>query len=94
MLLRPVRLAGLGRAGLRTLRAILGTGLHPVRGPLRIQDAADDVVTDARQVSDTAAADHHDGVLLQVVTDTGDVGSDLIAIGQTDTGDLTQRQVC
>jgi hypothetical protein len=48
------------------------------------------VVTDAGQVLDTAATDHDHRVLLQRVTNTGNVGGDLIAVGQTDTGDLAQ----
>ena len=60
---------------------------------LGIEGAADDVVTDTGQVLDTAAADHNDGVLLQVVADTGDVSGNFVAVGQTDTGDLTQSGV-
>ena len=77
-------------AGLGTLGTVLGTSLHTAIHALGIQSAADDVVTNARQVLDTAAADHHDGVLLQVVADTGDVGGNLVAIRQADTGDLTK----
>ena len=51
------------------------------------------MVTDAGEVLDTAAADHHDGVLLQGVTDAGDVSGDLVAVGQAHTGDLTKRGV-
>ena len=59
--------------GLGALRAVLGAGLHPVLHALGIQSAADDVVTNAGQVLDTAAADHDHRVLLQVVAHTGDV---------------------
>ena len=76
-----------------SLRAVLGTSLHTTVDALGIQSAADDVVTDTRQVLDTTAANHHDRVLLQVVADTGDVSSDLVTIGQTDTRDLTQSGV-
>ena len=78
---------------LRALGAVLGTGLHTAADALSIQSAADDVVTYTREVLDTAAADHHHRVLLQVVTDTGDVSGDLIAVGETDTGDLTKSGV-
>ena len=59
---------------LGTLGAILGASLHTAIDTLGIQRTTDDVVTDAGQVLDTAAADHHDGVLLQGVTHAGDVG--------------------
>ena len=38
-----------------------------------VEGTADDLVADARQVSDPAAAHEHDRVLLQVVADAGDV---------------------
>ena len=60
---------------LRALRAVLGAGLHTLGHTGSIQRAADDVITNARQVTDTAAADEHHGVLLQVVADAGDVAS-------------------
>ena len=75
------------------LGTVLGTALHTAVDALGIQRTTDDVVTDAGQVLDTAAADHHDGVLLQGVTHAGDVGGDFVAVGQTHTGDLTERGV-
>ena len=60
----------LGSAGLRSLSAVLGTSLHTLCNTLRVQRAADDVVTYTRQVLNTAATDQHNAVLLQVVTDT------------------------
>ena len=79
--------------GLRTLLTVLGTGLHTAIHTLGIERTADDVVTHAGEVLDTAAADHDHGVLLQVVTDTGDVSGDLVTIRQTHTGDLTKSGV-
>jgi len=75
------------------LGTVLGTRLHTAIDALGIQSATDNVVTDAREVLDTAATDHDDGVLLQGVTHAGNVGGDLIAVGQTHTGDLTQSGV-
>ena len=43
------------------------------------------MVTHTGQVLDTAAADHDDGVLLQVVANTGDVRGDLVAVGEAHT---------
>ena len=77
LLRKKLLLAGLGPLG-----AVLGTGLHPAVDALGIQRAADDVVTHTGQVLDTAAADHDHRVLLQVVADTGDIGSDLVSVGQ------------
>ena len=51
---------------LRTLGAVLGTGLHTTLNTLGIQSTADDVVTHTGQVLDTAASDQNNGVLLQV----------------------------
>ena len=77
---------------LRALGAVLGTGLHTALHALSVQSAADDVVTHTREVLHTAAADHDHRVLLQGMTDAGDVSGDLIAIGEADTGDLTKSR--
>ena len=69
------------------------------RAFLRSRDAggverpAHDLVAHARQVLDAAAADEHDGVLLQVVALAGDVGRDLHLVGQAHAADLAQRRV-
>ena len=78
---------------LRALGAVLGTGLHTALHALSVQSAADDVVTHTREVLHTATADHDHRVLLQGMTDAGDVSGDLIAIGEADTGDLTKSGV-
>ncbi len=75
------------------LGAVPGTGLLTTVDALGVQLSTDDMVTHTRQILDTAAANHDDGVLLQVVANTGNVGSDLVTIGQTDTRDLTQSGV-
>ena len=51
------------------------------------------MITDTGKVLDTAAADQNDGVLLQVVANTGNVSGNFHTIGQTHTGDLTQSGV-
>ncbi|MNL63059.1 hypothetical protein D3C87_1871500 [compost metagenome] len=51
------------------------------------------MVADTGQVLDTAAADQHHRVLLQVVADAGDVAGDLDLVRQLDAGDLAQRRV-
>src|SRR4029077_17566231 len=93
---RPARPAG---SWLRS-GAALG-GLDPVaRARLLaigdaggVEGAADDLVADARQVLDATTADQHDRVLLKVVSLAGNVGGDLHAVGQPDTGDLAQSRV-
>ena len=61
------------------LRAVAAAGLLAVRDAGRVERAADDLVTHARQVFHTAATHEHDRVLLQVVADAGDVRRDLDA---------------
>ena len=78
---------------LGALCAVLGAGLHTAGDALGIQSTADDVVTDAGEIPDTATADHNDGVLLQGVAHAGNVSGDFVAVGQTHTGDLTQSGV-
>jgi hypothetical protein len=51
------------------------------------------VVTHTGEVLNTTATDQHDGVLLQVMADTGNVRGDLDTIREADTGDLTQSRV-
>ena len=61
------------------LGAVAATGLLAVLDARGVERAADDLVADAREVLHTAAADEHDGVLLEVVALAGDVGGDLHA---------------
>src|SRR3954468_18402997 len=84
------------RRGIRLapqLRAVLRARLLPVAHARRVERGADDLVADARQVPDAAAADEHHGVLLQVVALAGNVGGDLHAVRQPDARDLPQRGV-
>src|SRR6188472_2770046 len=91
------------RRGAGPLRGIvsslLGLGAVPAPGLLavlhagRIERAADDLVPDARQVADATATDEHDGVLLEVVALTGDVGRDLDPARQAHAGDLAEGGV-
>src|SRR5690606_2549210 len=48
---------------------------------------------DAGEVADATATDEHDRVLLQVVALAGDVGRDLDAAREANTGDLAERRV-
>ena len=51
------------------------------------------MIADARQVLDAAAADHDDGVLLQIVAFAGTISRNFHAVRQADTSDLTQSRV-
>jgi hypothetical protein len=51
------------------------------------------VVTDTREVLDTASADEHDGVLLEVVALARDVCIDLLGVGKTYAGHLTHSGI-
>src|SRR6201996_5352530 len=82
-----------GISALLLLRAVAAAGLLAVADALGVQRTADDLVADARQVTDTTATDQHDRVLLQVVPHARDVGGDLDLARQPDAGDLAQRGV-
>ena len=60
---------------------------------LAIEHAAHDVVTNAGQVADTAAAHEHDRVLLKVVPLAADVGRDLLAVREPNPGHLAEGRV-
>src|SRR5579859_6450459 len=59
------------------LGAVLRAGLLAVGDAARVERGADDLVAEARQVLDAAAADEHDRVLLEVVALARDVRADL-----------------
>src|ERR1700684_4404143 len=67
----PVR--GLLQWLFRALGAVFGTGLATILHPLGVEDAAQDVVANARKVADAAAADQHHAMLLEVVALAGNV---------------------
>src|SRR4051812_29398335 len=75
------------------LGAVAAAGLLAILDTGRVQGAADDLVANARQVLHTATTDHDDGVLLEVVALTRDVGGDLDATRQPHAGDLAEGGV-
>src|SRR3954470_17948819 len=75
------------------LDAVLRARLLAVAHAGGVERPAHDLVADARQVLDAAAADEHDRVLLQVVALAGDVGRDLHPVRQPDAGHLAKRGV-
>lgn len=78
---------------LGSLGAVFGTGLHTVLYALGIQRATDDVVTYTGKVLNTAAANQNNRVLLQVVANAGNIGGNLVTVGQAHTSDFTKRRV-
>src|SRR5512132_4415667 len=68
-------------------------GLLAVGDTRGVPRGASDLVPVARQVLRRAAADEHDGVLLEVVALTGDVGTDLGAVRQPHAGNLAEGRV-
>ena len=60
---------------LGAFRAIERTALHTLGHAGRIESATNDVITDAGQVANAATADQYHTMLLQIVTDTGDIAS-------------------
>src|SRR5437016_14141364 len=66
-----------GMSALLLLRSVAAARLLTVAHPLGVEGAADDLVANSRQVAHPAAAHQHDGVLLEVVPDTRDVGGDI-----------------
>src|SRR4249919_3860212 len=82
-----------GISALLLLGAVAAAGLLTVLHALGVERAADDLVADTGEILHPAAADEHDGVLLEVVTDARDVGRDLDAARQAHAGDLAEGGV-
>src|SRR3954451_25336917 len=80
-------------SALLLLRAVTAASLRAVLHALGVERAADDLVPNTGEVLHTATTHEHDRVLLQVVSDAGDVGRDLDPARQPNTGDLAKRRV-
>ena len=76
-----------------SLCAVLGTALVTVCNALCVKRTADDVVTHTGKVSYTASSDENYRVLLQVVSDTGNINGCLKSVGQSYSGDLSHCRV-
>src|SRR3990172_7184018 len=77
----------------RPLAAVLGTALPTGFDARRIERAAHNVITHARQVLHAAAAHQDHRVLLEGVPFAWNIGRDLEAVRQAHAGDLAQRRV-
>src|SRR3954471_15749422 len=82
-----------GMSALLLLGAVAAAGLLTVLHALRVEGAADDLVADTGEVLHPAAADEHDRVLLEVVTDARDVRRHLDAAREAHAGDLPEGGV-
>src|ERR1700751_5883221 len=80
-------------SALLLLRAVAAAGLPAVADAPGVLGAADDLGAHAGKVAHPAAADEHDGVLLEVVADAGNVGRDLDLAGEPHPGHLAERRV-
>src|SRR5258706_358819 len=87
------RLRGMDLSLLRALRAVFRPTLHPPLHADRVERAADDVIAHAREILDAAAANEHQRVLLEVVTDARNVGRHFDAVGEAHARDLAKRRV-
>src|SRR5262245_12620714 len=91
-LLLLLRLATCGPC-LRTLAAVLRAAAAATLNSERVERAADDMITDTRQILHAPAAHEHDRVLLQIVTLARNVSDHLIAIRQAHLRHFAQRRV-
>src|ERR1043166_1929748 len=78
---------------LGALGAVLRPPLAAVADPCGIEGAADDVISHAGQILDSAASNQNDRMLLQIVPFAGDIGCHFHPIGQTNACHLAQRRV-
>ena len=75
------------------LRSVLRAAAVSTFDTRRIQRATNDVVADTGEILDAPTANQNNGVLLERMTDTGNVRIHLIAVGQANTRDLTKGRV-
>ena len=78
---------------LRPFGPVFGASLAARVDSGGVESAANDMISDAREVFHPTAANEHYGVLLEVMPFTPDVCRDLEAISQSNTSDLTERRI-
>lgn len=83
----------MGISSLGLFSAIFGPAAATGFNTAGIEHTADDVVTDAGQIANSAAADEHNGVFLKIMINAGDVGCDFLSIGEAHTGDFPESGV-
>src|SRR6266478_10224 len=83
----------LRRRGLGPLRSVLRSSLLTVLHARGVQRSAHDVIPHSRQILHAATAHQHDGVLLQVVADAGNISRHFNRIRQANARHFAQRRV-
>ena len=78
---------------LRLFRSILGTALLTTIDTESIERATDDVITDTWKILHSTTTDQNNGVLLEVMPLTTDVGDDFISVSEANLSNLTKRRV-
>src|SRR6185369_14759865 len=89
----PEHVRGLLKLLLGTLGAVLGARLPAILDPLGVEDAAEHVIANTWKVANTAAADQHHAVFLEVVALARDVADHFALVGQADLGHLAQSRI-
>jgi hypothetical protein len=79
--------------GLRTLRTVFGAALAALIDTEGIERTTDDVVTNTWKVLHPSAANEDDGVFLEVVAFTADVGDDFESVSEAHFGHFTESRV-
>ena len=75
------------------LRAVFGAALFTISDALSIERSANSMITNTRKIFHTASADQNDRVLLKIVADARNVGSDFVTIRQTNTANFTKSRI-
>lgn len=77
-----------GLCFLRLLSSVLAASLHALLNAAGVELAADNLITET-DILNAAAAQENNGVLLEVVSHSRNVGSNFEAVRQTNAGDLS-----
>jgi hypothetical protein len=86
-------ISSFGIYALALFRSVAAAGLLATFDTQCVERSADDLIADARQVADSAAAHQHDAVFLQRVAFAGDVDGHFFAVGQPHPGNFSQGGV-
>lgn len=78
---------------LGSLCAVLGAGLISLGNALCVESSSDNVVTDTGQILNSSASDENNRVLLQIVTDTGNVRCYFVTVGKLNSGNFSHSGV-
>jgi hypothetical protein len=76
---------------LRALGSVLGASTTATINAKAIKTTADDMISDTGEILHTASANEHDGVLLEVMSLTADVGDHFLAVGEANLGNRAKR---